>query len=508
MRWPLRLPRPSASRLANVPLLAAACGLVAGTTLALLAGQTSPLAAAAIMAGLVVAGAVMLFPELGLLLTAFVIPLERVGRLTDDNAVQTLSLMRFVGMLALGAFLLHALLKKWQLRFGGPILLYGAYFAFGVLTVLFTSDREGGMRTAGQVAGNLAFLFLVVNIVRSWRLAKLGAITWLAASVLAGTWTIYNWHFSGGDRIVGEQHIGSTSKRFKATMDDDSKWDKLEGAVQRAQGTTSHPAVHGINMVVTLPFWVYLFRVARSPWARGAAAASLAICLYNIFLTNTRAAILLAAVVLALTALRRLVEITPGRLVAGLLLATAGLYFVPEDVWTRVLDLSRYFSGQNTGTFGLRLQFWDAALEGASRNPWLGHGMGNQTIVPALVEGASPTRISAHNEYLNMLLEVGIIGWVLMFGTVFLLVRSSFRAAWLFRTLPGHEEQYWFMVASQIALISALLYGVQVDVFHFPLKPWWFVAGLAVALELLAREEAARAAAAAAPQPDAPGRAA
>ena len=32
------------------------------------------------------------------------------------------------------------------------------------------------------------------------------------------------------------------------------------------------------------------------------------------------------------------------------------------------------------------------------------------------------------------------------------------------------------------AMISALLYGIQVDVFHFPLKGWWLVAGLTYAM--------------------------
>jgi hypothetical protein len=486
----LRLPRFPALHAVPIPLLAAACGLVAGTTLVLLASQASPLLAAAVMAGLVVVGAVLLFPELGYLLTVFVIPLERVGRFTDDQTVHTLSVGRFVGILALGALLLHALIKKWQLRVGPAVALYAAYLGFGAITVFFSNDWEGGVRTGSQVAGILVFLFVVINFARNWRLAKISAVLWLAASLLAGLWTAFNWHFSLGETIVGEQNIGTTSQRFKATLQDDSPWDRLEGAVARAQGTTSHPAVYGINMIMTLPFWVYLVRVHRSPWIKVGASLSLLVCLYNIFLTNTRAAIALAAVMMALIAARGLIRLTPGRLVAGLVLATSTLYFVPSDVWVRVLDIGRYTVGQNIGTFALRLEFWDAALEGVKRNLLTGSGMGNQTVVPELTEGVSPKRISAHNEYLNTLLEVGLIGWILMFGAIFLLVRSSFRAARIFRGLPGRSEQYSFMVAAQLTMISVLLYGIQVDVFHFPLKGFWLVAGLSWSLEMLAREEA------------------
>lgn len=482
----LRFPFP---RTVPVPLLAAVCGLVAGTTLVLLAGEASPILAAAVMCALLVAGAVVLFPELGFMLTAAVIPLERMGRLTDDNTLHTISLMRFVGLLALGAFLLHALIKRWQLRVGWAVALYTAYLGFGALTVFFSNDWEGGVRTGTQIFGNLLFLFLVVNIVRTWRLAKIGVVIWLVASLLAGLWTVFNWHVGIGERIVGEDNIGTTSQRFKATMDDDSQWDNLEDKVARAQGTTSHPAVYGINMIMTLPFWAYLFRVHRSWWIKSGAALSLLICLYNIFLTNTRAPIALAAVILLLVLGRRLIEISPGRLVTALLVACSMLYFVPEDVWVRVLDVTRYAAGQNTGTFALRLQFWGAAAHAIAENLWTGNGMGNQTLVPELVRDLTPRRISAHNEYLNTLMEVGLIGWTLMFGAIFLLVRSSFRAARIFRELPDRSEQYWFMVAAQLTLISVLLYGIQVDVFHFPLKGWWLVAGLSWALEILAREE-------------------
>ena len=465
---------------------------MAGSLFVVIAGAASPLVGAAIVGGSLAAGAVILFPALGYMLTALVIPLERVGRLTDDNVVNTLSIGRFVGILALGAFLLHALLKRWPLRFGAAFWLYAAYFAFGALTVLFTNDREGGLRTGGQVAGILVFLFLVINAARSWKMAKAGVVLWLFASAMAGAWTAYNWHFSGSERIVGEHNIGTTSQRFKATLDDDSKWDKLENAVARAQGTTSHPAVYGINMVMTLPFWAWLFRVHRQRWIQAAAAGGALVCLYNIFLTNTRAAIVLAVVALALCAMRRLLVLTPGRGIAALLAVGVSLFFVPNDVWVRVLDVSRYAAGQNTGTFALRLEFWDAAFRGIQQHPFLGNGMGNQTVVPTLTTGVSPTRISSHNEYINTLVEVGIIGWLLMFGAIFLLVRSSFRAARIFASLPGREEQYWFMVACQLTMVSVLLYGVQVDVFHFPLKGFWLVAGLSWSLEILARREAAQ----------------
>jgi hypothetical protein len=39
-------------------------------------------------------------------------------------------------------------------------------------------------------------------------------------------------------------------------------------------------------------------------------------------------------------------------------------------------------------------------------------------------------------------------------------------------------------------MIAVLIYGIQLDVFHFPLKGWWLVAGLVVAMERLSRHVA------------------
>jgi len=145
----LRLP-PSIA--VPVPLMALACGLVAGTTFVLLVSKTSPLLAVAVVVGLVAAGVIVLFPEIGYMLTVLVIPLERLGRFTEDSSAYTISVGRFVGLGALGALLLNALIRKWKLRFGSALALYAAYVLFGVLTVLFSDDRLGGMRTADRLS--------------------------------------------------------------------------------------------------------------------------------------------------------------------------------------------------------------------------------------------------------------------------------------------------------------------------------------------------------------------
>jgi putative inorganic carbon (hco3(-)) transporter len=466
-----------------VPLLASGCGLLAGMVLVGVAADFSPLLTLTACVGLLVTLAVFAFPTFGLLLTTFVIPMERLGRFTDDSSAYTISLMRIVGVLALGSFLLHACIKKWKLNFGTALCLYLAYWCFGLLTVCFSSDVEGGIRYAGSIFGNLVFFFLVINVVRSWQLAKIAVMVWLLASVLAGVYTMYEWH-SGKD--VVETQIGETAERFTATWQDTSEWQDLGEARRRAMGPTSHAAVYGINMLMTLPFLAYLFRVQPHWRMRAAVLLGSAIIGYNLFLTNTRAVILFIPLVLLLCVLRKLLVITPSRAIGVLLLGVALLWVVPESVYQRALNVSNY-SLEQSGTLRIRFDFWRAALRVVETHWLIGTGIGNfRTIPQYLNQDVLAGATSTHNEYIQTLLEVGVPGWVLFLSFVGLLLRRSFHTATLFWRRQ-QEEQYWFMVACQITMITVLLFGLQVDVFHFPLKGWWLVASLSWVMSHLAQ---------------------
>jgi hypothetical protein len=474
--------------------LALAGGLLAGVVFALVADYTSPLLSAGLVCGAVVAVVVLLFPALGFLLTSAVIPIERIGRLTSDSSMYTFSVMRIVGLLALGSFLLHALVRKWGIKAGLPFYLYAAYCAVGLLTLSYTNDTLGGVRAAGAILGNLMFLFLVVNLVRKWDFAKGALLVWLCASVLVGCYTIYDWHLG---RSTEEQNIGTTDERLTTVFKDFSEWESLN-KVARASGPTSHAAVYGINMILTLPFFAYLFRTQRSLRVRALVAGGWLIVIYNIFLTNTRAAIILAVLVMLCCALRKMLVITPAKLVGGLLSLAIMLAFVPADVYTRVLDLANYNYKQSS-TLRARLDYWNAGVTVAEHNWLTGIGIGNQKTIPKYITGHGPKETSVHNEFLESFIEVGIFGWLLFFGFVGVILWSSFKAGAIFRRARDSQEQYWFLVACQIAQLSVLVYGVQVDVFHFPLKGWWLIAGLSWVMYRLARREELRAAGHAAP---------
>ena len=464
-------------------LVPAVVGTTAGTTLVLVSGLASPMLAGVALAGLLAVAVITAIPFWGFLLTALVIPLERIGRFTNDSSLATISLMRIVGMLTLGALLLHLVVKRQRLLITWPAALYAAYFGVGLLTLAHTSDYEFGVRSSSAILGNLLFFILVVNIVRTPAQARAGILCWLLTTTAIGVFTIYQWHF--GD-IITEDRFHSTGERssddrFSTVLADAAEFQTLEQA-RRALGTTSHPAVYAINVILTLPFFAYAYRTVRGRWWRVAIAAACLISCYNVVLANTRAALMTMVLVLLLIALMKLIRLTTATVAAGLVAAALALPLIPGAVWERVLD-TRNYTFERSETLRARFMYWEEGAAILADHWLLGIGIGNQTELPRRLSSRvyMPPNSTAHNEYLQSLLETGLVGFPILAAFIIVLLRQARAGERRFREV-GDEPTALMLRAGRIALIAVLVYALQVDVLHFPLKGWWLAMAIIAAL--------------------------
>lgn len=417
----------------------------------------------------------MLSPSIAFLCTAFIVPVERLGRFTNDNAMLTISLMRIVGSIALLSLVTNALLLKKRLHFGAAFWVYTLYFCLAITGVFHTTHKLGTVRHIGAILGNLLFFFIVINLGRSHELARKAVGVWLFATTLAGIYTIITWHFGSN---VNDVELTETSARFSTVLSDSSEWEALD-VVARATGPTSHSAVYGINLITSIPLFFYFLKFQRGWVWKTVIAAAIAIVFYNVLLTNTRAVMLVAAITVGLCAWRGLYRITAKGLVAALLVGAAMLPLVPSAIWDRVLD-SKNYSTQTSATLRVRFDYWTAGLQIIRENWLTGIGVGNQVELPKYLNFTGAEETTAHNEYIFTAMEVGIFGWMLFFGFVGMVFAAAWKAQHLLRRLRtpcGLNAD--FFAAIQISMIATLIFGVQVDVFHFPLKGWWLLAGLA-----------------------------
>ena len=417
-------------------------------------------------------------------MTAAVVPLERIGRFTNDSSLTTVSLMRLMGMLTLGALLLHLLLKRRRVVVTLPGVLYGAYFLVGVLTLVHTRDFEFGIRSSSAILGNLLFFLLVVNVVRAPAHARAAILCWLFTTSAVGVFTIYQWH--NPSAIIREDAFNSTgerasNERFSTVLADASEY-KVLSPTLRALGTTSHPAVYAINLILALPFFAYAYRTASGAFWRLAIAGAGVVTCYNVVLTNTRAALIAMTIVLALILATRLIRVTAAGLGVAALASVIALPLIPDAIWSRVLDTGNY-SVDRSETLRARLAYWQEGLSIVSDNWLLGIGIGNQKELPRRLAGTMdmPPNSTVHNEYLQSLLETGLLGYPLLAGFMTLLYRRSRACERRFQE-HGATGDALILRASRVALLAVLVYALQVDVLHFPLKGWWLAMGIVAAL--------------------------
>ena len=456
-------------------------GSIAGIALPGLAGLFSPLIAGCIVLGGIIAGTAMWWPFFSVLLTAAVVPLERVGRFTNDGSAVTFSLMRIFGLLGLASLLLHSFLSRRRLLIPLPVLLYGAYIFVALITLSYTTDFMRGFQWCSTMVGNLLFLFFVINAIRSSKQIRLPIVLWLATTLAIGLFTIYQWHSDKavvqGDRFENSGYR-STDDRFSTVIIDYAEFDSI-GAVKRVLGATSHPAVYGINVILTIPFYFFLLRTTSSWWMRLFCVAGLGVGSYNVLLTNTRAAVVTLLFTLFCVFLSRLVKHRVRILVVALLVCACAAPFLPDALYKRVFTFSNYSVGQSAA-IKIRLAYWQAGVDMFADHWLLGIGSGNQAELPArLTNIRMPPNTSIHNEYFESLLETGIVGYPIIVGFMVVLFRRCLKVT-KFSRLEGNKQVEFFGIATLIAFITVLAYGLQCDVFHFTLKGWWLVMGLIV----------------------------
>lgn len=402
-------------------------------------------------------------------------PLERVALSLPIDSGQVLLAM------ALFAYVLRWLARgnvRDRLRLAaGPIpLALGGFLLIGVLTVLAARDLADWAFECVKLTQMLLVCLIVANERDPRRRALI-----VGAVLLSGFGqAVYG--------VIQHQVRGFGPKEFL-----------IPGTGRyRAYGTFEQPNPFGGYMGLLWPAALGLAcslfatrrvqtaaghseRTARS-WFWGALCAVSAVsCLYALYASGSRGALVgagAAVVVMALALLKR-----PGRWVAGAALAVlvafaAGVIQLPASIDAQLAEYGdvdvrdTYLTPINFSTVE-RLAHWQAAVRMIEANPWLGVGYGNypaaydqyRLIVWVNALG------HAHNYYLNVFAETGVIGllaylawWGTVFGLLWRARRGSGGINWgvigvlgAFAHLAGHHLFDNLYVANMHLTLGVLL---------------------------------------------------
>ena len=132
---------------------------------------------------------------------------------------------------------------------------------------------------------------------------------------------------------------------------------------------------------------------------------------------------------------RKLPMLTRVALLAAVVLLAAGtIVSVPAERWERLASIPQEL---NSGTLGDRRSIWAAGWRLFDESPAIGVGFG---AFAAAVNKFLGESIVAHNVFLTVLVETGLIGATLLASAMGLMAGQA-------RRLPSIERRFWWVIA-------------------------------------------------------------
>ena len=247
-----------------------------------------------------------------------------------------------------------------------------------------------------------------------------------------------------------------------------------ESAYQRYAGAGLDANDLGLMMALSIPVSYFLLIQAKGPitWIY---RLQLALAGTTVLLTASRGATLACLVALTIVPLTQ-ARLTINQRIAVLLtlslLVAAVVLFVPLTSWERLSTVPGEFEH---GTLTGRTVIWKAGWEVFREHPYVGIGsIAFRLIVMRVL--ADPIRLDdpdfppappAHNTFLSVLVEEGVLGFTIFCAMLIVLALSL-------KSIPSFQRRLWIVCLGVWAVgVSSLTWEMR--------KPTWFFFGLLVA---------------------------
>ena len=365
------------------------------------------------------------------------------------EVVDGVFLAPWVGLLAFGVAFLYAVVVR---RARKPATLHYSMLAlvgWTALSALWTVDWDSTLTRIGTFMQLLAFVWLIWELARDERRVRGLLVAYVFGSLIASGITLFNYavgttaaQLAGGDVIVGGVSVG--------------KWD------------THRYSVYGLNendlglmLALSIPIIFYLLATSKSKKVKLMCWVEFVAGITAILLTASRGALFAVVVGLLMYPLvfLRLSRWQKGlSLTACAVLVICAVLIVPPSSWARIVEARAELAG---GTLSERTIIWAAGLEAFRDQPLLGVGAG---AYGASILKAVDLPFVAHNTFLSVLVELGVIGVLLLLVMLASMFYCAIRMQYLERCL-------W------ITLLLAWVVGVSALTWDYR-KPTWLLFGL------------------------------
>jgi O-antigen ligase len=225
-----------------------------------------------------------------------------------------------------------------------------------------------------------------------------------------------------------------------------------------------------MTLALALPMAWYLSMTHSRPLARWISGAYVPLGVVSILLTGSRGGMVATIVALMIVPLTMVRLSKARRAVAIFVLVLSGalaIIYVPDTVVQRLATTTSEFQGDVS--IGGRFKLWRAGLYAFLDQPVIGYGPGS--FKPVVMPQLGRLAQVAHNSYISVLVEQGLVGFVLyglMLVTVWLAIMrlpilerrfamvlmATLAVAMLPLTWEDHKA-VWFILATLLGLAKA-----------------------------------------------------
>ena len=395
--------------------------------------------AAALVVGLAIVFSVMVRIDVGLWLLAFAVPFGSIRPIAVGQLNLTAS--EFLVALVLAAWLVKGLARR-QLRISLSSGLLSPLLAFFAILLLATTTAwsidacykeilrwlelivvymvvSDHVRSARQVVGLVVMMLLAVSaeaLVGFYQFfTQTGPESYIVGRFLRayGTFSQPN-PFAGYLGLVLPVAIGlALGGLFRQTL-----VQKASRGLAYSQGVETTGRTHGGDSHAIMDYEAPRLVALLALGAGGLVALAMLMSLSRGAMLGVAAA---AAVMAALASRRTLMAMLVGLLVLSLILLLGAFNLLPQQLIVRLSQVVQYFGVFDARQVELtsenwaiveRMARWQSAWNMFLDNPLLGVGPGNYAVAykTYALPGWSDPLGHAHNFYLNMMAETGVLG--------------------------------------------------------------------------------------------------
>lgn len=456
-----------------VMLAAAGIALVAATTVA--SGGRPVLFG---VLGLLLVTWVLQAPMVGLVLTIVTQVIWLIGNFSPGG-MALLSPSKLATLLTMAAWILWAMRQQVAMTYAPHMVPMGLFFLLVLLGPVLTPAFDSSLTGIGKYALMMLPYLLVANLAITRRTVLLTAGAISATATLSALLAIAEFLLPGIE-------LKFEGVSFGAHLDDQS----IDGtAIKRVTGGIGDANWFSYTMASALPLSLYWFHASNRFWPRVCAVSMGLLQMVGLVLSFTRTPLIGLVGAVAFLVWKKRIAMLP-------LVLVALMGAVTSPAWLPAGLIDRFFSEKylKEGSTPMRREIYEMAFELIKEKPVFGHGYeqyGPQFIKHSRTEmGLEWARrdeteeepaylLRAHNLYLDVWVQHGIVGLAIMLMLYFGLLRELGKVgAW---GRPWERELAIYLMACLWSFYLCGLGGHSQE-----LKIFWVLAGLAAGLRRVA----------------------